>query len=94
MIDKALKRDSGSAAMSPYGTIEAVEAIVRTQLAQGPWWLGERFTAADVLWGASLGWITQFGLLDKTPEIAAYLERFQQRPSVASAKAKDAALTA
>lgn len=91
MIDKALKRDSGSAGMSPYGTIEAVEAIVRAQLAQGPWWLGERFTAADVLWGASLGWITAFGLLEKTPEIAAYLERFQQRPSVASAKAKDAA---
>jgi len=92
MIDKALKRDSGSAGMSPYGSIEAVEAIVRAQLAQGPWWLGERFTAADVLWGASLSWITQFGLLEKTPEIAAYLERFAQRPAVAAAKAKDAAL--
>ena len=92
MIDKALKRDSGSAGMSPYGSIEAVEAIVRAQLAQGSWWLGDRFTAADVLWGASLSWITQFGLLEKTPEIAAYLERFGKRPSVASAKAKDAAL--
>jgi glutathione S-transferase len=94
MVDKALKRDSGSAGMSPYGTIEGVEAIVRAQLAQGPWWLGEQFTAADVLWGASLSWITAFGLLDKTPEIAAYLERFSKRPAVAAAKAKDAALIA
>jgi glutathione S-transferase len=94
MIDKALKRDSGSAGMSPYGTIEGVEAIVRAQLAQGPWWLGEQFTAADVLWGASLSWITAFGLLDKTAEIAAYLERFSERPAVAAAKAKDAALIA
>jgi glutathione S-transferase len=92
MIDKALKRDSGSAGMSPYGSIEAVEAIVRSQLAQGPWWLGERFTAVDVLWGAALSWITQFGLLEKTPEIAAYLERFAQRPAVIAAKTKDAAL--
>jgi glutathione S-transferase len=94
MVDKALKRDSGSAGMSPYGTIEGVEAIVRAQLAQGPWWLGEQFTAADVLWGAALSWITQFGILEKTPEIAAYLQRFSERPAVAAAKAKDAALIA
>ncbi len=94
MIDKAMKRDSGAASMSPYGTIAAVEAIVRAQLAQGPWWLGEQFTAADVLWAASLSWITAFGLLDKTPEIAAYLERFAERPAVIAAKAKDAALIA
>lgn len=94
MIDKSQKRDSGSAGMSPYGTIEGVEALVRAQLAKGPWWLGERFTAADVLWGASLSWITQFGLLEKTPEVAAYIERFNQRPAVIAARAKDAALMA
>lgn len=92
IIDKALQRDSGS--MSPYGTVAEVEALLRTQLAQGPWLLGERFTAVDVLWGAALGWITQFGMLEKTPEIAAYLQRFQQRPAVAAAQQKDAALLA
>lgn len=91
MIDKAQKRDGGSSAMSPYGSVEAVEALVRTQLSKGPWWLGQRFTAADVLWGSSLSWITQFGLMAKTPEVAAYIERFQQRPAVIMARAKDAA---
>lgn len=94
MIDKAQKRDSGSAGMSPYGTIEGVEALVRAQLAKGPWWLGERFTAADVLWASSLSWITQFGLMEKTPEVAAYIERFNQRPAVIAARSKDAALMA
>jgi glutathione S-transferase len=92
IIDKALQRDSGS--MSPYGTVAEVEALVRAQLAQGPWLLGERFTAVDVLWGAALSWITQFGMLEKTPEIAAYLQRFQQRPAVAAAQQKDATLLA
>ncbi len=91
MIDKAQKRDGGSPGMSAYGSVEAVEALVRTQLSKGPWWLGERFTAADVLWGSSLSWITQFGLMAKTPEVAAYIERFQQRPAVIMARAKDAA---
>ncbi len=94
MIDKSQKRDSTSPGMSPYGTVAAVEALVRAQLSKGPWWLGERFTAADVLWAASLSWITQFGLLEKTPEIAAYIERFNQRPAVIAARAKDAALLA
>lgn len=91
MIDKAQKRDSGSQAMSPYGSVAAVEALVRAQLAKGPWWLGERFTAVDVLWGSSLSWITQFGLMERTPEVAAYIERFQQRPAVVRSRAKDAA---
>jgi glutathione S-transferase len=74
--------------------VAEVEALVRAQLAQGPWLLGERFTAVDVLWGAALSWITQFGMLEKTPEIAAYLQRFQQRPAVAAAQQKDATLLA
>lgn len=92
MIDKALKRDSGS--LSPYGSLLELEAMVRQQLAVGPWLLGERFTAVDVLWAGSLSWITQFGLLEKTPEIAAYLERFAKRPAVQVAQQKDAELLA
>jgi glutathione S-transferase len=94
MIDKAQQRDSGAAAMSPYGSVAAVEALLRDQLAQGPWLLGERFTAVDVLWAGSLSWITQFGLLEKTPEIAAYIDRFVQRPAVQAARQKDADLLA
>jgi glutathione S-transferase len=51
-----------------------------------PWLLGDRFTAADVLWGSGLAWTTMFGLIPEWPEIAAYVERFFGLPSVARAK--------
>lgn len=92
LMDKILKRDPGEPSVNAYGTVEAVEALVRAQLAEGPWWLGRRFTAVDVLWGAALGWVTQFGMLEATPEIAAYIARFNDRPAVKASRAKDAAL--
>ncbi len=67
---------------------------MRSQLSVGPWFLGERYTAADCLWGTALGWMTRFGLLEATPEITAYLERFAARPAVQRARALDQALLA
>ncbi len=69
--------------MSPYGDFDGVMTLINKQLAAGPYMLGARFTAADVLWGTSLRWTTSFGLVPMTPEIAAYLERIGSRPSVA-----------
>lgn len=94
MIDKALKRDSGQPGMSPYGNQPAVEQWVRSQLQAGTWFLGDRFAAVDCLWGTALGWMTRFGLIEATPEIAAYLERFAARPAVQRARALDQALLA
>ncbi len=94
MIDKALKRDSGQPGMSPYGNQLAVEQWVRSQLQAGTWFLGDRFTAVDCLWGTALGWMTRFGLIEATAEIAAYLERFAARPAVQRARALDQALLA
>lgn len=94
MIDKALKRDAGQRGMSPYGDVAAVEQWLRSQLSVGPWFLGERFTAVDCLWGTALGWMTQFGLLEATVEISAYLQRFAARPAVQRARALDQALLA
>ncbi len=94
MVDKALKRDAGSQGISPYGSLAAVEAVVAEQLQQGPWWLGERFTAADVLWASSLGWMHRFGMMASSPELLAYLQRFEARPAVQKARAFDAELAA
>lgn len=80
--------------MSPYGDYETVMRVVNAQLANGPWLLGERFTAADVVWGSALHWTTRFGVVPVTPEIAAYLERFGARPAIARAAQRDEALLA
>lgn len=89
LIDRALKRESGGQAMSPYGTFEAVAGALNTQLKKGPYLLGDRFSAADVLWGGALAWTTGFGLIEKTPAIAAYLDRILERPAFVRAREKD-----
>jgi glutathione S-transferase len=61
------------------------------QLAGGPWLLGERFLAVDVLWGNALSWATGNGLLEQTPHIDAYVERFEARPATRRVRAEDAA---
>jgi glutathione S-transferase len=88
--DHALKREPGPPSMMAYGDFDSVIDTIAGQLARGPWLLGDRFTAADVLWGSGLAWTTMFGLIPERPEIASYVERFFGLPSVARAKERDA----
>jgi glutathione S-transferase len=92
LIDKALKREPGPTAMVPYGDFERTLRVVVAQLSQGPWLLGERFTAADVLWGTALTWMTGFGLIEAVPPIKAYVDRWNARPSVTKVAQIDADL--
>ena len=92
LVDRAMKREPAPPGTSPYGDYDTTVKAVTDQLAAGPWLLGERFTAADVLWGTALTWTTAFKLVPVTPVIQAYLDRWNARPSVALVKARDAAL--
>ncbi len=94
VVDRALKREPGGQAMSPYGDFDTMFKTLTDQLAKGPYLLGERFSAADVLWGTALGWTTGYGLVPSTPEISAYVKRIGDRPSVAKVTARDAELAA
>jgi glutathione S-transferase len=94
LVDRALKREAAAPSTSPYGDYETMLRTLTDQLARGPWMLGERYTAADVLWGTALRWTTTFGLVPPLPVIAAYVERVNARPAVVRARAKDAELAA
>jgi glutathione S-transferase len=94
MVDRALKREPGPHMMSPYGDAAAVVDAMKAQLGTGPWMLGERFSAADVIWGTAMHWMTQFKIVEPTPAITAYLERYAARPAFARARARDVALAA
>jgi glutathione S-transferase len=58
-------------------------------LAQGPWLLGEHFSAADVVLGSALHWGLLFGMIEATPLRAAYVERCRARPAFQRALAID-----
>lgn len=91
MVDRALGRDGGNASTSPYGgDADAVVAVLAAQLGDGPWLLGSRYTAADVLWGSALGWMLRFGVVASTPAFEAYAARVAARDGVQRALARDA----
>jgi glutathione S-transferase len=94
LVDRALKREPGAPAMSPYGDFDTMLKTLTDQLARGPHMLGDRFSAADVLWGTALAWTTMFKIVPELPLIMDYVKRIGVRPSVARVKAKDAELAA
>jgi glutathione S-transferase len=91
LVDRSQKH-APPPALAPYGDYETTIATVIAQLERGPYMLGERFSAADVLWGTALQWTTMFGLVPKLPVVEAYIARVASRPAVARARAKDAEL--
>jgi glutathione S-transferase len=94
IVDLAMKREPTPPTMCPYGDYDTMLATLTRQLRAGPYLLGERLSAADVLWGNSLGWITMFKLVPELPEIMAYMDRVNARPAARRAQDADAALTA
>ncbi|GGF02643.1 glutathione S-transferase [Aliidongia dinghuensis] len=94
VVDKALKREPAPPSTCPYGDYDTMLKTVVDALAVGPYLLGERFTAADVLWGTALGWMTRFKLVPDLPAILAYVERVAARPAAAKVRALDEALAA
>jgi len=93
VMDKSQNREA-SPVQSPYGSYDAVVKVVLEQLAQGPYLLGEKFTAVDVLWGTALRWLTMFKLFPNTPEVQAYVARVTSRPAFVRTAAKEAELLA
>jgi glutathione S-transferase len=94
LVDKAMKREPAPPSTSPYGDYATMLKTLTDQLAKGPYILGEKFTAADVLWGCALNWTTMFQIVERTPLIGAYIDRVMARPAVARAQAADSALAA
>jgi glutathione S-transferase len=94
VVDRAMKREAGSPSMSPYGDYDTMLKTLTDQLAKGPHILGERFTAADVLWGGALGWTTAFKVVPELPVIMDYVRRVTARPAFAKVRAMDAELAA
>ena len=92
LVDRALKREPGPRAQSPYGDFDTTLNTASDAITHGPYLLGERFSAADVLWACALRLFAQFGLVKLAPEIAAYVERVIARPAQQRALAADEAL--
>lgn len=94
ITDRFLQHAPAPAMSSPYGDFDTMLNTVLAQLRAGPYLLGDRLTAADLLWGPALGWITMFKLIPESPEVLAYVERIAQRPAQQRAAAREAEFAA
>lgn len=93
LMDKSMSRDPAPLSRSPYGDYDLVLQTINDQLSRGPYMLGKRFTALDILWGMALTWTCGFGIVQATPAIKAYIDRFAERPALARVRQWDAELT-
>jgi glutathione S-transferase len=54
--------------------------VIVAQLGKGPWLLGDKFTAADVLWRTALTRMTGLGLVEAVLPIKSYVGRWNAPP--------------
>ena len=89
VMDRAMKREATDPMTSPYGDFDTMLKAVTDQLERGPYLVGERMSAADILWGSALRWTTGWELVPKLPAITAYIERVCAHPAFARATELD-----
>jgi glutathione S-transferase len=94
LIDKFMKREPASQMQSPYSDYDSMLGALEAQLSKGPYLLGERMTAADILWGVAFSWTMMFGLVPRTDVFAAYAERITSRPAFQRINAADEEMAA
>ena len=81
-------------AMAGYGGYDDVMGALEIAVTGHEFLAGDRFSAADVYFGASLGWGLQFGSIEARPAISDYVARVGGRPASLRARKIDDALLA
>ena len=72
-----------------YGDFDTTMDVVASAVTPGPFLMGDRFTAADVVVGSNLRWGTLFKLIPERKEFVDYAARFADRPAAKRALARD-----
>jgi glutathione S-transferase len=83
-----------SRATSGWGDFGSMIEVLERGLAPGPWLLGGRFSAADVLVGSSVYFMKIFNILPDSRVLSDYADRCMARPAYQKALARDAELDA
>jgi glutathione S-transferase len=79
-----------SRATSGWGDFGSMIEVLERGLAPGPWLLGGRFSAADVLVGSSVYFMKLFNILPDSRVLSDYADRCMARPAYQKALARDA----
>ena len=94
LVDRAMQREPAPRAMSPYGSFETMLETVVSEIRGKPYLLGDRISAADILWGNALNWGVTFKLVPEDKAIAEYAARIMRRPAATKVASMDSELAA
>ena len=95
LVDKMLGRPAPERTGAlGYGSFADALRTIEAAVTQGPWLLGETFSAADVYVGSQIAFATMMKGLEPTPALVAYAARCRERPALQRAQALDTALAA
>lgn len=72
-----------------WGDFDSMVKTLEAGLRQGPWILGDTFSAADVMLGSSANFLKMFGILPEGSPIDGYIERCLARPAYQRALARE-----
>ena len=72
-----------------YGDFDTTMDVVARAVTPGPFLMGDKFTAADVVIGSHLRWSTMFKLIPERKEFTDYVARFVDRQAAKRAQGKD-----
>jgi len=83
---KAEERGIASISLGPALTpFDNVASYMEHNLAEQPFLLGDRMTAADVMNGSMMAWAQDLGLLEGRPSIQAWVANLKNRPAYSRA---------
>lgn len=77
-----------------WGSHDAMVAAMESAVSRGDFILGEQFSMADVIFGGTLRYMLQFGMLEARPAFTAYAERLAARPALQRSMARNAEIAA
>lgn len=66
-----------------WGTPEEVEQVINDHLSKNKYFLGDEFSAVDIMVGGGLYFMTQFKMMTETPVVKDYCSRITARPAFA-----------
>jgi glutathione S-transferase len=85
VIEPAMAEKVGGLAANPsrngWGSWTQMLETLRAGLTRGPWILGDRFSAADVMLGSGCYYLRLFKILTDEPALFAYADRCEARPA-------------
>lgn len=93
VIEPGLSARAGGWTFEPtragWGDHETMLQTMEHAIGDGPWLLGDTFTMADVIFGATVRFMLSFDMLEARSTFTAYSERLAARPAFQAAEAKN-----